>query len=89
MKLEREHYALEIQLAHASAPDLSHEEQVKMMRGYDMKQAAQELAVIGNIRGLFETGQMLMLASVILFALTLLPCQFYKRYQRSLIEYAD
>lgn len=89
MKLEREHNSLEIQLAHASATELTDEEQVRMIREYDIRQATEELTIIAKIKGLFVAGQMLMLASATLFALTLLPYKFYQRYQRSVVNYAE
>ena len=88
MKLDREHGQLQLQIEHFTAQDLSDQEKMKLFSDHDVAQATKELSVLGKVQSRFLTGQMLMLVAVILFAVTLLPYKFYKRYQRSLADYA-
>lgn len=59
----------------------------RMMANFQMEQAMHDLKSLSGVSEMFSLGQTLMILAVCLFSITILPYQFYNRYQRSLLSY--
>ena len=88
VQLDREHSQLEIQVIASTADKENHEALDKLFTNHSINQSTKDLAALDEAMSLFSLGQLLILSAIGLFSLTLLPYQFYRKYQRSLVDFS-